>query len=181
MLVDGISAVSQVDEVLGLIIRGASGSVASKRQLPAAHWPAVLTRILRFLPPLPVLCSLHTSALSFVSCPTLSPRSAGRKSQIHDKACEVPSEHTLSAFFDHFLGLPCLHQPVLFAMSASASLSPQQLALLPHDNAGPTLLIVCWSLTSLATIFLGLRIYCKLIGHRGLYCDDWVLIAAWVS
>ncbi|KAE9366583.1 hypothetical protein N431DRAFT_495054 [Stipitochalara longipes BDJ] len=65
-------------------------------------------------------------------------------------------------------------------MSATPPLSPQQLALVPHNNAGPNLLIVSWSLAALATIFLGLRIYCKFISHRSLYWDDWVLIAAWV-
>lgn len=59
--------------------------------------------------------------------------------------------------------------------------TPEQLAALPHDDAGPTLLTVSWLLTGLASVFLGLRIYCKFVGHRALYWDDWVLCGAWVS
>jgi hypothetical protein len=49
-----------------------------------------------------------------------------------------------------------------------------------QDNHGPLLLGVSWGLTSLATIFLGLRLYCKLSTGRRLWWDDWVLIAGWV-
>jgi len=59
----------------------------------------------------------------------------------------------------------------------SPSLAPQ----LSHEDEGPLLLAVTWTLTGLATIFLGLRIYSKIAGHRGLYWDDWALITAWVS
>ncbi|KAK3317964.1 putative integral membrane protein [Apodospora peruviana] len=58
--------------------------------------------------------------------------------------------------------------------------TPEELALLPHDDRGPALIATSWSLTCLATIFLGLRVYCKTIGRRGLWWDDWILIAAWV-
>jgi len=53
--------------------------------------------------------------------------------------------------------------------------------LLAHNDAGPALLISAWTLTALATIFLALRLYCKAIGHRNLYWDDYALIGAWVS
>jgi hypothetical protein len=51
-------------------------------------------------------------------------------------------------------------------------------ALLDHSNAGPELNAVAWSLLAVATCFLGLRLYCKRIGHRGLWWDDHILIAS---
>ncbi len=36
-----------------------------------------------------------------------------------------------------------------------------------------------WVLQALATVFLGLRVYCKMLRHRGLWYDDYFLIAAW--
>jgi len=51
---------------------------------------------------------------------------------------------------------------------------------LPHDNAGPGLNVTVWTLTGLATFFLGLRVYCKFLGRRNLWWDDYILIAAWV-
>jgi hypothetical protein len=47
------------------------------------------------------------------------------------------------------------------------------------DN-GPLLLGVSWGLTSLATVFLGLRLYCKLSTGRRLWWDDWIMLAGWV-
>lgn len=38
-----------------------------------------------------------------------------------------------------------------------------------------------WSLFSGATVFLMLRIYCKITRGHGLWYDDYVLILAWVS
>jgi len=60
-------------------------------------------------------------------------------------------------------------------------LTPEQYALLPHDNAAVRLNTSIWVLLSMATAFLGLRVYCKFNGHRGLWWDDWVLIASWVG
>ncbi|KAK4444825.1 hypothetical protein QBC34DRAFT_498002 [Podospora aff. communis PSN243] len=60
-------------------------------------------------------------------------------------------------------------------------LTPEELAALPHDDRGPALVATSWSLTCLAAIFLGLRVYCKMIRHRFLWWDDWILIAAWVT
>ncbi|KAK0664481.1 hypothetical protein QBC41DRAFT_380726 [Cercophora samala] len=51
-------------------------------------------------------------------------------------------------------------------------------ALLPHDNAGPQLLAVGWTLWCAAGLFLGTRVYCKLIGSRRLWWDDHFLIAS---
>ncbi|KAK3681340.1 hypothetical protein B0T22DRAFT_540227 [Podospora appendiculata] len=55
------------------------------------------------------------------------------------------------------------------------------LSLLDHSSAGPELLGVTWALLVAAAAFLALRIYCKHIGHRGLWWDDWLLIASWVA
>jgi len=43
------------------------------------------------------------------------------------------------------------------------------------------LLGVSWGLAALASAFLGLRLYCKLNIRRGLWWDDWVLIASWCT
>ncbi|OTB06547.1 hypothetical protein M426DRAFT_9677 [Hypoxylon sp. CI-4A] len=47
------------------------------------------------------------------------------------------------------------------------------------QDLGPMMNAVDWSLVSLASIFLGLRIYCKFGRHRGLWWDDHILISAW--
>lgn len=52
---------------------------------------------------------------------------------------------------------------------------------LPHDDLGPQLNFTIWLLTALSLGFLGLRLYCKFLRGRGLWWDDHVLIAAWVS
>jgi hypothetical protein len=59
--------------------------------------------------------------------------------------------------------------------------SPEQFALLPHDNAGPKLNAVVWTLTALSGLVLGLRVYCRLSRRKGLWWDDGFLIAAWVG
>ncbi|KAJ3539443.1 hypothetical protein NM208_g5495 [Fusarium decemcellulare] len=48
-------------------------------------------------------------------------------------------------------------------------------------NFGPTVIAVCISVTVVAAVFLGLRLYCKIVRGRGLWWDDHLLIAAWVS
>lgn len=58
--------------------------------------------------------------------------------------------------------------------------TPEQLALLPHDNAGPKLNAIIWTLTALSGMILGLRVYCRLSRRKGLWWDDGFLIAAWV-
>ncbi|KAI1660847.1 hypothetical protein F4813DRAFT_386257 [Daldinia decipiens] len=47
------------------------------------------------------------------------------------------------------------------------------------DTLGPILNASNWTLTALAGIFLGLRVYCKLSRKRGLWWDDHILILAW--
>lgn len=52
---------------------------------------------------------------------------------------------------------------------------------LPHDDVGSQLNFTIWLLVGLAAAFLALRIYCKFLRRRGLWWDDYMLIAAWVS
>ncbi|KAM0332157.1 hypothetical protein ACHAQA_002431 [Verticillium albo-atrum] len=47
-------------------------------------------------------------------------------------------------------------------------------------NNGPTVNIAVWCLVALATVFLSLRVYCKFRRHKGLWWDDYTLIASWV-
>ncbi len=49
------------------------------------------------------------------------------------------------------------------------------------ESMGPVMRVSTWSLVGMAFIFLGLRIYCKILKHRGLWWDDYVLLAAWVG
>ncbi len=48
------------------------------------------------------------------------------------------------------------------------------------ENLGPYLNRVIWSLAALSTLFVGLRVYCKLLRRKQLWWDDHVLIASWV-
>lgn len=49
-----------------------------------------------------------------------------------------------------------------------------------HEDLGPLLDGVFWSLTILALVFLLLRLYSKLSRRRALWLDDYFLIVAWV-
>ncbi|KAK4150047.1 hypothetical protein C8A00DRAFT_18365 [Chaetomidium leptoderma] len=60
-------------------------------------------------------------------------------------------------------------------------LSPEELAALPHDDRGPALVATSWTLTCLGSLLLGLRVYSKMVSHRSLWWDDWILIAACVA
>jgi len=60
-------------------------------------------------------------------------------------------------------------------------MTPEMLAALPHDNDGPKLNAVIWTLTGVSAVFLALRLYCKTSRAKGMWWDDWVLLAAWVS
>ena len=51
----------------------------------------------------------------------------------------------------------------------------------PHDYTGTKHMVIIWTLTGLATLFLGLRIYCRQWRLRGLWWDDYILSAAWVT
>ena len=58
--------------------------------------------------------------------------------------------------------------------------TPEQLALLPHDNGGTRLVASIWCLAAFSAVFLALRLYCKVSRHNRLWWDDYMLIAAWV-
>ncbi|OTA93997.1 hypothetical protein M434DRAFT_30330 [Hypoxylon sp. CO27-5] len=47
-------------------------------------------------------------------------------------------------------------------------------------SAGHWVNAVIWVLIALATTFLGLRVFCKYRRGRGLWWDDWILIASWL-
>jgi len=49
------------------------------------------------------------------------------------------------------------------------------------EDIGPKILAVVWVLTAASGILLALRIYCKTVKSRGLWWDDYALIASWVS
>lgn len=49
-----------------------------------------------------------------------------------------------------------------------------------HENLGPYLLRVVWPLAALSTLFLALRLYCKLSRRHRLWWDDYILLAGWV-
>ena len=46
---------------------------------------------------------------------------------------------------------------------------------------GPKLNYAVWILAAVSTLFLSLRVYCKLWRNRLLWWDDYVLIMSWVS
>ncbi|ERT01090.1 hypothetical protein HMPREF1624_02329 [Sporothrix schenckii ATCC 58251] len=48
------------------------------------------------------------------------------------------------------------------------------------DNRGPYIDASLWTLQAVAGIFLGLRIYCKVFRNRGLWFDDYFLLASWI-
>jgi len=61
-----------------------------------------------------------------------------------------------------------------------AAPTPEELALLPHDNQGIKMNVVSWSLQIFASLFVALRVYCKFTRKRGLWWDDYILLAAWI-
>ncbi|KAK3395024.1 hypothetical protein B0H63DRAFT_499237 [Podospora didyma] len=56
---------------------------------------------------------------------------------------------------------------------------PDDLSTVSHQGAGPQVNAVTWSLFTLCTVFLGLRLYSKRVDRRGLWWDDWILCVAW--
>lgn len=49
-----------------------------------------------------------------------------------------------------------------------------------HDDLGPQLNTTIWFLVTISAFFLGLRLYCKVWRRRGLWWDDYFLVASWV-
>jgi len=66
-------------------------------------------------------------------------------------------------------------------MPGNQTLTPEELALLDHSTRGGMLLTTHWTLTAFASAFLIARLWAKLAFKRGLWWDDWVLLAGWVS
>lgn len=66
------------------------------------------------------------------------------------------------------------------AAPGATTFTPDQLALLPHNNAGPKLTGLMWAMCAVAAVFIALRIYCKISRGNKLWWDDHVLIASWV-
>ncbi len=64
--------------------------------------------------------------------------------------------------------------------AAPVALTPAELAALPHDSQDVRLLASIWTLGFIATVFLSLRIYCRMTKGQRLWWDDAVLIASWV-
>jgi len=58
--------------------------------------------------------------------------------------------------------------------------APVDPALVPHDSAGAQVNSVQWTLFSIATCFLAVRLYCKRISRQGIWWDDLILVIAWV-
>lgn len=50
----------------------------------------------------------------------------------------------------------------------------------PIPNIGPSTAAAIWALVGAASLFLFLRIYCKIWKSRGIWWDDLVLIVSWV-
>ncbi|KAK7951075.1 uncharacterized protein PG986_006803 [Apiospora aurea] len=51
--------------------------------------------------------------------------------------------------------------------------------LLSQDSHGPWMIWSSWALTGLASVFLGLRCYCRVSRNKYLWWDDYVLILSW--
>ena len=59
--------------------------------------------------------------------------------------------------------------------------TPEELAAMPHNDLGPTIIAVLWSLVAVSGLFVCLRIYCKRMTSKAMWWDDYILIAAWAS
>lgn len=74
----------------------------------------------------------------------------------------------------------CSLQPhIMTTPEDSGEFAPWEFDPSLPDN-GPMVNTAVWCLFGVATIFIGLRVYCKFSRHRGLWWDDHVLIASWV-
>lgn len=61
------------------------------------------------------------------------------------------------------------------------ALTPEEVAALPHDDLGPTMVATSWALVAIALVFIVLRVYCKITRKRALWWDDHFLVVSWVS
>ena len=60
------------------------------------------------------------------------------------------------------------------------TLTPEEYARADHSSRGTVLISSQWSLASLAAVILALRLYVKISFKKGLWWDDWLLIASWI-
>lgn len=51
----------------------------------------------------------------------------------------------------------------------------------PNGDYGPQLNVLIWLLISVSGLFLFTRLYLKNCQNRGLWWDDWILLASWVA
>ncbi|KAK0623971.1 hypothetical protein B0T14DRAFT_545214 [Immersiella caudata] len=66
------------------------------------------------------------------------------------------------------------------AIPTGPPLTPEQIALLPHDDMGPALMGIVWVLTVVAAAFLAARVWCKTHFSGTIWWDDIVLIGSFV-
>lgn len=100
-----------------------------------------------------------------------------------DRRASRPSLLPISVLSYHFLFLlisfPCRRNCVPAEVAESCR---KLLAVMSQSvDFGPTVIAICIALTVVSAIFLGLRMYCKIIRGRRFWWDDYILIAAWVS
>lgn len=62
----------------------------------------------------------------------------------------------------------------------NSALTPEEYALADHSSRGGMLLSAQWALVSFAGAFLAVRLYVKTSRKKGLWWDDWLLIASWL-
>ena len=72
-----------------------------------------------------------------------------------------------------------MHQRSLPRESTSSP-TPQSPAE-PAADYGPLLNLTVWALVGVASLFIVLRIYCKLLRRLSLWWDDYILLAGWVG
>ena len=51
---------------------------------------------------------------------------------------------------------------------------------LSDNPRGAIILVVLWVMTTLSGVFVGLRLYTKLIRRRQVWWDDYIIVVAWV-
>ncbi|KAG7294608.1 hypothetical protein NEMBOFW57_004684 [Staphylotrichum longicolle] len=64
--------------------------------------------------------------------------------------------------------------------SGPPAMPPDVLVSLPHDNAGPKLNAVFWTLSAISGLFVLARFCAKRLRRRAYWWDDWLLVASWI-
>lgn len=57
---------------------------------------------------------------------------------------------------------------------------PPPIANTDGSDLGPVVIATCWAMTGMAALLLGTRLYVKSTAHRGMWWDDYTLLASWV-